>query len=101
MKKFDFTTTYGTYLKSNCFRLFLGRIKNTKKTFQNQLTFSQQIVPNVLYGQPLFSHVFNRPCDLCFFCYIIEMADVLNNFQLDKRGAKKEISKLISCAAPF
>jgi hypothetical protein len=29
------------------------------------------------------------------------MADVLNNFQLDKRGAKKEISKLISCAAPF
>ena len=24
------------------------------------------------------------------------MADVLNNFQLDKRGAKKEISKLIS-----
>ena len=29
------------------------------------------------------------------------MADVLNNFHLDKRGAKKEISKLISCAAPF
>ena len=29
------------------------------------------------------------------------MADVLNNFQLDKRGAKKKISKLISCAAPF
>ena len=36
-----------------------------------------------------------------FFCYIIEMADVLDNFQLDKKGAKKEISKLISCAAPF
>ena len=29
------------------------------------------------------------------------MADVLDNFQLDKKGAKKEISKLISCAAPF
>ena len=28
------------------------------------------------------------------------MADV-RNFHLDKRKAKKEISKLISCAAPF
>ena len=99
MKKFDFTTTYATYLKSNCFHLFLGKNEDTKETFRNYLTFSQQIVPNVVYGWPLFSHVFNRPCELWFLLLYRQMSSII--FILIREGPKKRYQNLFPVPLPF
>ena len=49
-QKFDFMSFLLWYRKSNCFRSYFGKIEDTKKTFQNWLTFTIQNIYLMLHN---------------------------------------------------